>query len=76
MRVLDLGAGPGDVAFLVAEAVGLSGSLVGVDREERSVQRAQRRAAEFQYGNVTFAVASDDTLPPTRPSTRRLAVSC
>jgi len=46
MRVLDLGAGPGDVAFLVAEAVGPSGSVVGVDREERSVELAKRRSAE------------------------------
>ena len=47
MRVLDLGAGPGDVAFLVAEAVGPSGSVVGVDREERSVELAKRRSAEI-----------------------------
>ena len=67
MRVLDLGAGPGDVAFLVAEAVGPSGSVVGVDREERSVQLAKRRAAESGYDNVTFAVAGDDALPADAP---------
>jgi ubiquinone/menaquinone biosynthesis C-methylase UbiE len=67
MRVLDLGAGPGDVAFLVAEAVGPSGSVVGVDREERSVQLARRRAAESGYGNVIFVVAGDDALPGDAP---------
>ena len=67
MRVLDLGAGPGDVAFLVAEAVGSSGSVVGVDREERSMQLAKRRAAESGYDNVTFSVASDDALPADAP---------
>ena len=63
MRVLDLGAGPGDVAFLVAEAVGPTGSVVGVDREERSVALARRRATEAGYSNVAFAVAGDDSLP-------------
>ena len=53
MRVLDLGSGPGDVAFLLAEAVGPSGSVVGVDREQRSVDLARRRAAEAGYGNVS-----------------------
>ncbi len=67
MRVLDLGAGPGDVAFLVAEVVGLTGSVVGVDREERSVALARRRAAEAGYSNVAFTVAGDDALPADAP---------
>ncbi len=67
MRVLDLGCGPGDVAFLLAEAVGPSGSVVGVDREARSVDLATRRAAEAGYGNVAFAVAGDDSLPAATP---------
>ena len=67
MRVLDLGAGPGDVAFLVAEAVGSAGSVVGVDREERSVTLARRRAAEAGYSNVAFEVAADDALPADAP---------
>src|SRR4051812_48499231 len=32
MRVLDVGTGAGDVAFLLAELVGDSGEVVGVDR--------------------------------------------
>ena len=67
MRVLDLGAGPGDVAFLVAEAVGPTGSVVGVDREERSVALARRRSAEAGYSNVAFTVAGDDALPADAP---------
>ena len=31
MRVLDLGCGAGDVAFVAADLVGPSGSVVGVD---------------------------------------------
>ena len=67
MRVLDLGAGPGDVAFLVAEAVGPTGSVVGVDREERSVALARRRATEAGYSNVAFVVAGDEALPADAP---------
>ncbi len=37
MRVLDFGCGVGDVAFLLAEAVGRSRPVVGVDREARAV---------------------------------------
>ena len=32
MRVLDLGTGTGEVALLVAEAVGPEGSVLAVDR--------------------------------------------
>ncbi len=67
MRVLDLGSGPGDVAILVAEAVGPAGSVLGVDREERSVLLARRRAAEAGFANVGFAIADDDALPADAP---------
>jgi SAM-dependent methyltransferase len=67
MRVLDLGAGPGDVAFLVAEAVGRTGSVIGVDREARSVALARRRATEAGHNNVAFMVAGDDALPADAP---------
>jgi cyclopropane fatty-acyl-phospholipid synthase-like methyltransferase len=33
MRVLDIGCGVGDVAMLVADAVGPAGKVVAVDRE-------------------------------------------
>ena len=67
IRVLDLGSGAGDVAFLVAEAVGPSGFVVGVDREERAVLLASRRAAQVALKNVAFKVASDEALPATPP---------
>jgi protein-L-isoaspartate O-methyltransferase len=35
MRVLDIGCGAGDVSMLVADAVGESGTVVGIDREQR-----------------------------------------
>ena len=36
MRVLDLGCGAGDVAFVAADLVGPSGSVVGVDRSPQA----------------------------------------
>ncbi len=56
MRVLDLGCGSGDVSLLAAEIVGPSGSVVGIDRDSGSVERARTRAAEEGAGNVSFTV--------------------
>ena len=44
MRVLDVGCGSGDVTFLAADLVGLSGEVVGVDRERTAVDWANARA--------------------------------
>ena len=54
LRVLDLGSGVGDVAMLVARLVGVSGDVVGVERDARSINRARRRVAEAGLANVTF----------------------
>ncbi|MBM7783398.1 methyltransferase domain-containing protein [Tenggerimyces flavus] len=52
MRVLDLGTGIGDVALLAAELVGPTGSVVGIDREERAIATARRRTTTTS--NVSF----------------------
>jgi SAM-dependent methyltransferase len=54
MRVLDVGTGRGDVAFLVAELVGESGSVVGVDRAPAAVALARERAEQASLANVSF----------------------
>jgi ubiquinone/menaquinone biosynthesis C-methylase UbiE len=54
MRVLDLGSGSGDVAFLVASIVGSTGEVVGIERDPGSVAFACRRAAEKGLFNVAF----------------------
>lgn len=54
MRVLDLGAGAGDVALLVARLVGPQGSVLGVERSAEAVARAQRRIAQAGCDNVSF----------------------
>jgi SAM-dependent methyltransferase len=54
MRVLDVGSGGGDVAFLAANLVGRTGQVVGVDRSAAAVGRARTRAEEKSLVNVTF----------------------
>ena len=53
-RVLDLGSGVGDVAMLVAQLVGPSGQVTGVERDSRSIARAKVRIAEAGLHNVSF----------------------
>jgi len=54
MRVLDVGSGAGDVSFLVAELVGKSGSVVGVDANSEVVGAATARADAAGLKNVRF----------------------
>jgi len=54
MRVLDIGSGAGDVAFLAGELVGSLGTVVGVDRVAAAVAAATARAQELGLGNVSF----------------------
>jgi len=55
MRVLDVGSGAGDVAFLAANIVGVSGQVVGVDRVPAALEVARERSAAKSLTNVTFA---------------------
>jgi SAM-dependent methyltransferase len=57
MRVLDLGTGPGHVALMLAEIVGPSGAVVGVDQAPAALAVARRRADEHGLGNVRFVQA-------------------
>jgi SAM-dependent methyltransferase len=66
-RVLELGSGMGDVAMLVARLIGPSGEVVGVERDTRSIARAQRRLREAGIGNVTFVQCDASELPRERP---------
>jgi ubiquinone/menaquinone biosynthesis C-methylase UbiE len=54
MRVLDVGCGSGDVAFLIANLVGPSGEVVGIDRERKAVDWASARAHSRGVTNVKF----------------------
>src|SRR5262245_61417 len=54
MRVLDIGSGAGDVAFLAAELVGATGEVVGIDLAPAAVEVARSRAAANALKNVSF----------------------
>ncbi|TPM92573.1 methyltransferase domain-containing protein [Mesorhizobium sp. B2-1-3A] len=54
MRVLDVGSGAGDVAFLAADLVGPAGEVVGTDRSPTAVVAATARAKEHLLSNVGF----------------------
>src|SRR5499427_9869694 len=56
-RVLDIGSGVGDVAMLVAELVGPTGEVVGVERDANTLTKARSRVAEAQLRNVSFIEA-------------------
>jgi ubiquinone/menaquinone biosynthesis C-methylase UbiE len=58
MRVLDVGSGAGDVALLLAELVGPTGSVVGIDSNPKLLATARGRAQAAGHVNVTF-VAGD-----------------
>jgi SAM-dependent methyltransferase len=67
MRVLDLGSGMGDVAFVAAELVGSSGEVVGVDRSPEPVAKAKLRAQQQGFGNVHFVVGDIHDAAPDGP---------
>jgi SAM-dependent methyltransferase len=57
MRVLDIGSGAGDVAMLVAEMIGPSGEVVGVEVAPETIAIAAERAAAAGLGNIRFVEA-------------------
>jgi SAM-dependent methyltransferase len=54
MRVLDVGSGAGDVAFLAADLVGNTGEVIGMDRSEVALDLARARAKDRSLHNVSF----------------------
>ena len=56
MRILDVGSGAGDVAFLAADLVGRSGTVIGTDKVAAAVEAATANARDRGLGNVSFRV--------------------
>ncbi len=54
MRVCDVGCAAGDLTFLVADAVGPTGTVIGVDRSADSLTTARTRAQQAKRTNVEF----------------------
>jgi SAM-dependent methyltransferase len=67
MRVLDIGSGAGDVAFLAAELVGAQGEVVGADRSPAAVATARRRADARSLHNVVFREGDPAEMTFDRP---------
>lgn len=61
-RVLDVGTGAGDVALMVAEMVGPSGAVVGVDHNPEVLETARVRTLQAGLANATF-VESEAGVP-------------
>jgi len=62
MRVLDIGSGVGDVAFLAAGLVGRSGEVVGVDRSSAALERAEIRRRDLSFDNVSFRIGDPTSM--------------
>jgi SAM-dependent methyltransferase len=67
-RVLDLGAGPGQLALLVAPFVA---EVVAVEPEPDMAAEGERRAGALGAGNVTFVAAGSGDLGALRSSLGR-----
>jgi len=67
MRVLDVGSGAGDVAFLAAELVGDSGEVVGVDRSKEALLVATAQATARSLANVSFLAGDAAEMVFDRP---------
>src|SRR5260370_29862491 len=58
MKVLDVGSDAGDVTLLLAELVGPTGSIVGVDVYPAVLEVARARVRAARLNNITF-IAED-----------------
>ena len=62
-RVLDVATGTGVAAFLAAEAVGASGSVVATDLSSSMIEATQAEAARAGVSNMTFERVDAEDLP-------------
>ena len=67
MRVLDLGTGLGHVSLLLAELVGPSGEVVGIDRDARMLEHAEERRAAAGVGHVRYVEGDARTFRDAEP---------
>jgi 2-polyprenyl-3-methyl-5-hydroxy-6-metoxy-1,4-benzoquinol methylase len=67
MRVLDVGSGAGDVALLVADMVGETGEVIGVDRVAAAFDAARERASARPVHNVHFLTGDPAEMAFDRP---------
>ncbi|MFI0355127.1 methyltransferase domain-containing protein [Actinomadura sp. 9N407] len=65
-RIADVGCGPGAITIVLAELVGESGDVHGVDRDETALATARELAARSGLSNTRFLAGPVDAtgLPP------------
>lgn len=61
--VIDLGSGAGFDSFLVAQQVGKTGQVIGVDLSEEMLILAKKNAKKGNYKNVQFVKGDIEALP-------------
>lgn len=54
MHILDVECGNGDLSFILAESVGINGTVVGLDINENALAFAKERAIKESISNVLF----------------------
>src|SRR6266542_1886031 len=64
-RVLDLGAGPGQLSLVIAPFVA---EVVAIEPEPDMLKEGERRARTAEIRNVTFVAGSSDDLPALQSS--------
>jgi ubiquinone/menaquinone biosynthesis C-methylase UbiE len=62
-RVLDIGTGPGFIAYEIADFVGPAGTVLGVDISEPMLQLARGRCAEKPWVQLKFGNATQLPVP-------------
>jgi len=67
-RVLDVGCGCGDTTLTLAQRVGTSGSVVGIDISAPMLSQARARAAAAGLANVNFENADAQTQQISPPA--------
>jgi ubiquinone/menaquinone biosynthesis C-methylase UbiE len=67
MRVLDVGCGAGDVSMLIADLVGPTGAVIGVDVDPAVIEHARARTAQAGLTNVSFIESDLDELRLDEP---------
>ena len=67
MSVLDVGCGSGDVTRLAGQLVGPSGSVLGIDYDEETIQGESARSEGPQSANVSFRMQEVSSDIPGQP---------
>jgi len=62
-RVLDVGCGYGETCLQMAEIVGLTGEIVGIDCTEAFLEIGKKELAETAHKNVTYVLGDAQTHP-------------